>query len=196
MCGFFCLVFFFRQRVQPQIISKGKFLDIATACLFLASQHRAYAHLGFRHRKPLRLRLRGRASVLLLEGCWFDPPGLHVEMSLGKILLKPTLLCWSVPCMAATIISVWINVINVLWTKNGLLNALKSKLKVEGKHHGLASNISLGRHKKHPDITWLLLRSGCEHQRAFSWEVGTRKDWETLSSTTPSVLNILLSEPI
>ena len=30
--------------------------------------------------------LRGMASVLLLEGCWFDSPGLHVEVSLGKIL--------------------------------------------------------------------------------------------------------------
>ena len=34
-----------------------------------------------------RLWLRGRASsVLLSGGCRFDPPGLHVEVSLGKIL--------------------------------------------------------------------------------------------------------------
>ena len=29
---------------------------------------------------------RGRASVSLSEGRWFDFPGLHVEVSLGKIL--------------------------------------------------------------------------------------------------------------
>ena len=28
---------------------------------------------------------RGRASVLLSEGRWFDSTGLHVEVSLGKI---------------------------------------------------------------------------------------------------------------
>ena len=36
-----------------------------------------------------RLRLRGRASLLFLEGCWFDSPGLHVVVTLGKIL-NPT----------------------------------------------------------------------------------------------------------
>ena len=30
--------------------------------------------------------LRGRDSVLLLDGRWLDSPGLHVEVSLGKIL--------------------------------------------------------------------------------------------------------------
>ena len=35
--------------------------------------------------------LRGRASILLLEGRWFDSPGLHVKVSLGKIL-NPELL--------------------------------------------------------------------------------------------------------
>ena len=47
--------------------------------------------------------LRGRASVLLSEGHWFDSPGLHVEVSLGKILNpKLLLMCWSAPWMAAT----------------------------------------------------------------------------------------------
>lgn len=35
--------------------------------------------------------LRGRASILLSEGSWFYSPGLHVEVSLGKIL-RPKLL--------------------------------------------------------------------------------------------------------
>ena len=55
--------------------------------------------------------LRGRASVLLSEGHWFDFPGLHVEVSLGKIMnpkLLPT--CWSAPDLAATGISVWMYV--------------------------------------------------------------------------------------
>ena len=48
-----------------------------------------------------------RASILSLEGCWFDSPGLHVEVSLGKILNpKLLLMCWSASCMAATAISV------------------------------------------------------------------------------------------
>ena len=38
-----------------------------------------------------QLWLRGRASVLLLEGCWFDSLGLHAEVSLGKTL-NPKLL--------------------------------------------------------------------------------------------------------
>ena len=37
-----------------------------------------------------RLWLGGRASVLLSEGHWFDSPGLHVEVSLGKILNHKT----------------------------------------------------------------------------------------------------------
>ena len=40
---------------------------------------------------PLRLWIRGRASVLLLEGRWVDSPILHVKVSLGKIL-NPELL--------------------------------------------------------------------------------------------------------
>ena len=69
-----------------------------------------------------RLWLRSRASVLLLEGCWFDSPGLHVEVSLGKIL-NPKLLmtCWSAPRVAATAVSVWMYVCmrycKSLWTK-------------------------------------------------------------------------------
>ena len=56
-----------------------------------------------------RLWLRCRASVLLLEARWFDSPGLHVEVSLGKwVNPKLLLMCWSPPCMAATAISAWI----------------------------------------------------------------------------------------
>ena len=32
--------------------------------------------------------LRGGVGLLLLEGRRFDSPGLHVEVSLGKIILK------------------------------------------------------------------------------------------------------------
>ena len=50
---------------------------------------------------------RGRTSALLLEGCWFYSPGLHGEVSLGEILNPELLLmCWSAPCMAATVIRV------------------------------------------------------------------------------------------
>ena len=57
---------------------------------------------------PMQLWLRGRASIVLLEGNWFSSLGLHLKVSLGKIL-NPTLLlmCWSAPYMTATIISVW-----------------------------------------------------------------------------------------
>ena len=34
--------------------------------------------------------ISGRASVLLSEGCWFNSPGLRVEVSLGKILNPKT----------------------------------------------------------------------------------------------------------
>ena len=48
-----------------------------------------------------------RFSVLLSKGCWFDSPGLHVEVTLGKILNpKLLLMCCSAPRMAATTISV------------------------------------------------------------------------------------------
>ena len=56
-----------------------------------------------------RLLLRVRAIILLSEdnNRWFDSPGMHVKVSLGKIL-NPKLLqmCWSAPCVAATAISV------------------------------------------------------------------------------------------
>ena len=46
--------------------------------------------------------LRGRASVLFSEGCWFTSPHLHIEVSSGKILIpKLLLMCWSEPCIAA-----------------------------------------------------------------------------------------------
>ena len=51
--------------------------------------------------------LRGRASVLLSEGHWFVSAGLHVKVSLGKILNpKLLLMCWSAPCVAAAAIGV------------------------------------------------------------------------------------------
>ena len=54
-----------------------------------------------------KLWLRGRASVLLSEGCLFDSPGLHAELCLGKILNpKLPLMCCLAPYMAATAISV------------------------------------------------------------------------------------------
>ena len=67
-----------------------------------------------------QLWLRGRARVLLSEGCWFHSPGLHVKVSMGKIPNpKLLLMCWLAPCMAAT--SVWMNYCRLFWTKR-LLN--------------------------------------------------------------------------
>ena len=67
--------------------------------------------------------LWGRASVLLSERRWFDCPGRHVQVSLGKMLNpKWILMCWSAPCMAATTISVWMYV----WIIVSLLNPLKN----------------------------------------------------------------------
>ena len=44
----------------------------------------------------------GRANVLSSEGLWFDFPGLHVEVSLGKLLNPKRLqMWWSAPCLAA-----------------------------------------------------------------------------------------------
>ena len=70
---------------------------------------------------------RGRASVLLLDGCWFDSPGLHVKVSLFKILNpKLLLMCWSALCMAATAISVCVYV----WiTVSGFALKVSAKLK-------------------------------------------------------------------
>ena len=46
-----------------------------------------------------RLWLRCRANVLLLEGRWFDSPGLDVEVTSGKILNpKLLLMCWPNKC--------------------------------------------------------------------------------------------------
>ena len=74
--------------------------------------------------KTWRLWLRGRASVLLFEGRWFDSPGLHVEVSLGKILNpKLLLMCWLAPCMSATTFSVNtrnINMVSVMSQSNGI----------------------------------------------------------------------------
>ena len=69
--------------------------------------------------------LRGSASILLLEGHWYNSPGLYDKVSLGKIL-NPTLLimCWSAPCMAATTISVWMYVCGLFGQKH-LLNVFK-----------------------------------------------------------------------
>ena len=51
-----------------------------------------------------RLWLRGRASVLLSKGRWFDSPGLHVRVSLGKILNpKP----WCSLCIKASAKMQW-----------------------------------------------------------------------------------------
>ena len=52
----------------------------------------------------------------------YDSPGLHVEVSLGKILNPRLLLmCWSAPCIAATAISV------SRFGQKRLLNAPKCK---------------------------------------------------------------------
>ena len=42
-----------------------------------------------------QLWLRGRASISVLEGRWFDSLGLHVDVSLDKVLSpKLLLMCW------------------------------------------------------------------------------------------------------
>ena len=67
-------------------------------CVFLNAEHTAKASITS-VKGCGRLWLRGRASVLLSEGCWFDSTGLHVKVSLGRILnLKLLLMCWSAPC--------------------------------------------------------------------------------------------------
>ena len=63
----------------------------------------------------------GRAIALLSEGCWFNSPCLHTEVSCGMILNPKQLLM----CMAATAISVWIAVSR--FGQKHLLNALNSK---------------------------------------------------------------------
>ena len=58
--------------------------------------------IGITIKKGFRLGqlwLRGGASVLLSEGRWFDFPGLHVKVSLGKILnTKLLLMCPKFNC--------------------------------------------------------------------------------------------------
>lgn len=47
--------------------------------------------------------IRGKASVFLSEGHWSESLGLHVKVTLGKILSpKLLLMCWVAPCIAAT----------------------------------------------------------------------------------------------
>ena len=45
---------------------------------------------------PRRLWLRGRASVLLLEGCWFDSP-VKSESVLGQDTESQAALCMAAP---------------------------------------------------------------------------------------------------
>ena len=85
--------------------TKGQFLPDGFASLHCIRCIR-YISIRIYDRWCGQLWLTGRASVLLSEGCWFDSLGLHVEVSLGKILNpKLLLMCWSALCMAA--ITVW-----------------------------------------------------------------------------------------
>ena len=71
---------------------------------------------------------RGRASVSLSEGCWLVSPGLHVNLSMGKILNpKLLLMCWSAPCTVATTISVSMSVSIIVFGQKRLLNALNAQ---------------------------------------------------------------------
>ena len=96
-----------------------------------------------------RLWLSGTASVLLSEGFCFSSPGLHVKVSLGKILNPELLLMfWSAPCMVATAIGVW----KYLWItvscfgQKRLLNALNVNVNVSHgfERLGLSHNNCLG----------------------------------------------------
>ena len=50
-----------------------------------------------------RLWFKCSVDISLPEGCWFDYPGLHVEVSLGKLLnTKLQYAMHSAPCAAAT----------------------------------------------------------------------------------------------
>ena len=68
------------------------------------------------HKRPIMTLIMNtrNSEIQLIKFCWFDSPGLHVEVSLGKIL-NPKLLvmCWSAPCMAAATVRVWMN--ELLW---------------------------------------------------------------------------------
>ena len=61
--------------------------------------------------------LRGRVSVLLLEGHWFNSPGLHVEVPLGKILNPNCTWCAGLAWQPPPSVWKWINYWESLWTK-------------------------------------------------------------------------------
>ena len=77
-----------------------------------------------------RLWLRGRVSILLSEGHWFDSPGLHVEVSLGEILnpsLQPDVLVSTWHCSHRHwCMFVWITV--SLFGQKCLLNVLEANI--------------------------------------------------------------------
>ena len=86
--------------------------------MFCKTQHISSQVFGHQNWYLEQLWIRDRARVSLSEGRWIDSPGLHVEVSLGKILNpKLVLVCWSAPCMAATTISGCIDCCKSLWTK-------------------------------------------------------------------------------
>ena len=104
-----------------------------------------------------QLWLRGRANILLLEGRWFDSLGLHIKVSLGKILNpKLLLMFWLAICTAATAISVLIyELLSSLWTKMPTKCQCKSKSRnkvfshLEGGRLGKSSFLSKKKKKKH-----------------------------------------------
>ena len=71
--------------------------------------------------------LGGRATILLSEGRWFDSPGLHVDVSFGKILNPKTAHNVQVGTLHGShrhqCMNVCMNYCKSLWT-NWLLNAL------------------------------------------------------------------------
>ena len=78
------------------------------ANIAISKNDRSYVHLT---KRSDGCDSRLAASVLLLEGRWFDSPWSACRSVLGQdtesILL---LMGWSAPCMAATAVSVWITV--------------------------------------------------------------------------------------
>ena len=85
--------------------------------------------------QSMRKRLKGKASILLSEGCWFDSPGLHVEVSLGKILNPQTasdaLVGTSHGNHHCRCMKVCMNYRELLWTKT----STKCKRNVISKHN-------------------------------------------------------------
>ena len=69
-----------------------------------------------------RLCLRGEASVLLSEGCWFNSPGLAAEESLGKVLNPEAGRHLARHPPPSVCVNIWILVSHS--GKNPLLNAL------------------------------------------------------------------------